>query len=477
EISHVGVIFLLFTVGLHVRLRNIVRSEVLGVGILHLIISAAIFIPVSLAFGFDLPAAVTIGLTLGFSSTVLAAKNLEMRNEMGAYYGRVTIGILIVQDLVAIAIIALTGGGAPSYWSVLLFGLPFLRPVLSTLLDWIDKDELILLFGMVLAIGGASLFEQFNLSGELGALVAGMILATDERGEDLGRKMWGIKEAFLIGFFLEVGLIGFPAANGFYFILVMLALLPLKSILFYGLFMLFRLRARTGYLATISLTAYSEFTLIAGAVAAANGVIPESVIVILGLLTALSFVINAPLAIREDKLWKKFEVFFHRFELDVRHPEKQTLSIGKAEFLVIGMGSAGRAAYDRLRKEGKQVVGMDIDPGRIEENLKAGRRVVYGDIQDTELWSQIALKNIKSIIIAMGNRGAKVNASKAIRDMGYTGSIYVITMREDENEALQKAGANSVSIPIRQAGEQLAELSIESADNPDPLPLQVNKPE
>jgi predicted Kef-type K+ transport protein len=91
EISHLGVIFLLFTVGLHIRIKNIVRIDILGVGLTHLIISTAVFTPVCLWFGFDLQAAVIISITLGFSSTVLTAKNLEMRNEVGAFYGRTAI--------------------------------------------------------------------------------------------------------------------------------------------------------------------------------------------------------------------------------------------------------------------------------------------------------------------------------------------------------------------------------------------------
>jgi len=465
EIAHLGVIFLLFTVGLHIRLKNIIRIEVFGVGLIHLASSTAIFIPFSLYFGFDLQAAVIISITLGFSSTVLAAKNLEMRGEMGAYYGRVSIGILIIQDLVAIGIIAYTGGGIPSVWSPVLLALPLLRPALSYLLKIIDKEELILLLALVLALGGATLFEAFNLSGELGAIVAGMILATDERGEQLGKKLWGIKEAFLVGFFMEIGLIGFPTVQDFLFIGVLLLLLPLKSTLFYLLFMGFKLRARTGYLATISLTAYSEFTLIAGAVAAANGFIPESVIVTLGLLTAISFVVNAPLAIREDQIWRRFEGVLHKLELDVDHPEHEPISLGKANYLVIGMGKAGISAYERLVEEDKHVVGMDIDPDRIEQNLQEKRRVVYGDIQDTELWKAIDLSGIESIIIAMGNREVKFHAIRALRDIGYNKDIYVITMRDDETEELQKAGAKSVPIPVKQAGERLAELSLkESGD-------------
>ncbi|NBC26737.1 MAG: hypothetical protein GVY08_07745 [Bacteroidetes bacterium] len=461
EIAHLGVIFLLFTVGLHIRIKNIIRTEVFGVGLVHLATTSAIFIPVCLYFGFDLQASVIISITLGFSSTVLAAKNLEMRGEMGAYYGRVAIGILILQDLVAIGIIAFTGGGTPSVWSPLLLALPLLRPLLVWLLNIVDKDELMMLMGLALAIGGASLFESLNLSGELGALVAGMLMATNEKGQELGKKMWGVKEAFLVGFFLETGLTGFPGPEELMFVGAILLLLPLKSILFFALFMVFRMKARTGYLATLSLTAYSEFTLIAGAVAAANGFIPESVIVSLGLLTAISFVINAPLAIREDQIWHYIEQFLHRFERDVKHTEHEIISLGKANYLVIGMGSAGKSAYDKLRDEGRHVVGMDIDPARIEQNLKEHRRVVYGDIQDTELWKAVDLTDIVSIIIAMGNRTVKLNAIKALKEIGYKDDIYVITMREDETEALQEAGAKSVPIPVKQAGERLAELSMQ----------------
>ncbi len=478
EISHLGVIFLLFTVGLHIRLKNILRAEVIGVALLHLLISAIIFIPVSLFFGFALHEAIIISITLGFSSTVLAAKNLELRNEMGAYYGRVAIGILIIQDLVAIGIIAYTGGGIPNIWGVLLLALPLFRPILSYLLRIIDKDELIMLLAVALAIGGATLFELFNLSGELGALVAGMLLAADEKGEELGKKLWGIKEAFLVGFFLEIGLIGIPSINEFYFILVFLLLLPVKSILFYGLFMIFKLQSRTGYLATVSLTAYSEFTLIAGTIAAANGFLPESAIITLGLLTAISFVINAPLAKYEDQIWRRFENLLHKFERDVPHPEKEVISLGKAEYLIIGMGSAGRAAYDRLKENKKNVVGMDIDPDRIEGNLKAGRRVIYGDVQDTDLWKAVELDNIDAIIVAMGNKEVKLNAVKAVRDIGFDQPVFVITMRDDESELLQSAGASSVTIPIKQAGEQLADLCIKAGDERKnkEVKLEIQKP-
>jgi predicted Kef-type K+ transport protein len=165
EISHLGVLFLLFTVGLHIRLKNILRFDILGVSLSHLAISTAIYIPVLLFFGFDMQAAVIVAITLGFSSTVLTAKTLERRNEIGAFYGRTAIGILVVQDLVAISIIAFTGGGAPSPWALSVFALPLLRPVLLWLMSSINDDEVWMLLGLGLALGGAEIFHLFHLSG------------------------------------------------------------------------------------------------------------------------------------------------------------------------------------------------------------------------------------------------------------------------------------------------------------------------
>lgn len=476
EISHLGVLFLLFTVGLHIRLKNILRIDIIGVGLTHTLLTGALFIPVCLYFGYSMQAAAIISVTLVFSSTVLTAKNLERRNELGAFYGRTAIGILVIQDLIALGIIAYTGGGSPSYWSVSLLALPLIRPLLIRLLGTIKDDELWMLLGLGLALGGASLFEAFSLSGELGALAAGILLASDEKADQIAKKMWGVKEAFLVGFFLEVGLTGFPSLSGLYFIFLLIFLLPVKALLYYGLLMLFKLRARTGFLATVSLTSYSEFTLIAGAVASTNGFIPEETMVILGLLTAISYAVNAPVTMNEEILWKKWERFLLGMERDVRHPEHQTVSLGSAEFLIIGMGNAGRAAYDKLKSQDKPVVGMDIDPARIEQNLQAGRRVVYGDIQDTDLWTQIDLNKIKSVMIAMGNQTVKENATKTLRNAGFEGLIYVLTMREDEAEIMRKAGASAVSIPIREAGERLAELSAGFDANPAKTDLNLQSP-
>jgi predicted Kef-type K+ transport protein len=461
EIAHLGKVFLLFTVGLHIRLGNILRPEVLGVGLIHLAVSTAIFTPICLYFGLDLQAAVIVAIVLGFSSTVLTAKSLESRNEMGAYYGRVAIGILILQDLVAIGLIAYSGDVVPSPWAVLLLGLPLLRPALTYLLRTVVIDELLLLMALAVAIGGEALFEAFNVSGELGAIVMGMLLAGDERAKHLEKKIWSIKEAFLVGFFLQIGLIGFPSLEAYAFIGVFLLLLPLKSVLFYALFMAFRLRARTGFLSTMTLTVYSEFTLIAGSVAAAAGLIPVEMMVVLGMLTAISYILNSFLVRHQDAIWQRLYDVLLRYERAVKHPDHKPTSMGAAGYLVIGMNLAGQAAYDRLKAQGKQVVGMDVDPDLIQRHLEEGRRVVYGDVHDAEMWRKLRLPRLESILVAISeNPDAKQHIFQVIRESDFRGETYALAANEEEAEVIRKEGARPIAMPETVWGERLAEISI-----------------
>jgi len=473
EIGHFGVLFLLFTVGLHLRIKNILRAEVLGVGSLHLMISTVIFFMISAAFGYSPLASLIIAVMLGFSSTVIAAKALESRRELGAFHGRVAIGILIVQDLVAIVLLAFTGGETPSLWALGLFLLPLVRPLFIRILLSSNLEELELLFGLLLALGGGALFSLAGLSSELGALVMGALLSGHPKADELSEKLWGLKEAFLVGFFLQIGLTGLPSMADLMLAAIFLAFLPVKAILFFLLFTGFRLKSRTAFMSAVSLSSYSEFSLIAGAAAAATGLIPESVVIVFALITTVSYALNAPVIAAADTIWKKYEKRLILLERDVRHPEHEIMSLGNAEFLVIGMGRAGAAAYDYLRNKDLQVVGIDIDPQRIESNIKEGRRALYGDPQDPELWQNIDLSKLKAIMLSIQKPETKIRATKLLRENNFTGEINALTMHDTEHKALSEAGANGVCLPITQAGQRLAQLSTDDRADKGPISLNI----
>ena len=128
-VAHLGVLLLLFTVGLELRLGQLVQGPVVGGALVHFALSVALLAPgLALLAGLDWNVAVLLAVALSFSSTVLAAKLLEGKRELGAFHGRTAIGILVVQDLLALGVLALGAGQIPSPWALGLLALPLLRP-------------------------------------------------------------------------------------------------------------------------------------------------------------------------------------------------------------------------------------------------------------------------------------------------------------------------------------------------------------
>jgi len=467
HIAHAGILLLLFSVGLKLRLRSLARPDVWGGGLLHLAISG-----VALGLGFlaatALPAwqALLLATTLGFSSTVLAARVLEEKAELRAFHGRLAIGILIIQDLAALALMAFAGAATPSPWALLVLGLPLLRPLVAKLLDWSGHDELLVLYGLALAlVVGGSGFERLGLSSELGALLLGALLADHAKATELSRAVWSLKEVLLVGFFLQIGLMGWPSVAALGGALLLALLLPLKAALFFFILIGFRLRARTAFLAALALTSYSEFSLIVVQFMVSGGQLDAGWLVLLAIAVALSFFVAAPLNRYAHGLYERFEHRLARFERPDRHPDEQPVSLGRTQILIIGMGHAGTAAYDFLKKRQNvpeahkvlMVSGIDSDLVKVEQHIHQGRRVVYADAEDPGFWHRLHLDGIKAVILAMPDPEAKRIATSQLRRHGFGGVIGAVSSYPEEEQTLKRAGADMTFLAFNEVGVGLAE--------------------
>lgn len=452
HIAHIGVMLLLFTVGLKLRLRSVIQSEVMGTSLVHTAVICITLTPLFWLLGMDWKIAAFLALALSFSSTVVAAKGLEEKRELRAFYGRVAIGILIVQDLVALAVLSLAGGHTPSLLAFLVFALPLARPLIHRLVDISGHDELLVVFGLLLAlvIGGLG-FETVGLSPELGALLLGALLANHSRAQEVAKGLWGIKEVFLIGFFLHIGMSELPTAGALGIALLLALLLPLKALLFFFLLIRFKLRARSAFLTSLSLASYSEFGLIV-----ASLVLPDWTVV-LALAVAISFVIAAPLNRLSQTLYERYEESLMKWERDERHRDEQPVSLGMAEVLVIGMGRLGAAAYDSLRERDERIVGLDTDPGKVQQNIGEGRRVIYGDAEDPAFWQGMNTDHLKAVILSMNDSKSKENVTRQFRKGGFKGVIVTSCLFDDEADAIRRAGADMVYLVYNDAGFGLAE--------------------
>ncbi len=471
ELASVGVLLLLFAIGLKLDVKSVVRPMVWAVALVHLVVSVVLvgalllgLATVGVLAGIDLQAAALLGFALSFSSTVFMVKLLEERDDSGALYGRVAIGILVVQDLVAVAFLAATAESLPSPWAFTLVALIPLRPLLFRLLSALGHGELMVLGGLAAALGGAGLFSALGLKGDLGALSAGVLLGAHPKAQELSKSIYGLKDVLLVGFFLSVGLTGLPTWENLWIALCLLMLLPLKGLLFFWLASRFRLRSRTSLLIGAGLSQFSEFGLIVGAVALSRGWLSESWLVTLALCLALSFLVSSPLNARVFGIYKRLRSKLARFQTETRVPEEEPVDAQGAQLLVFGMGRVGTGAYDALAQAGqKRIVGFDLDERVIEKHLAAGREIRLASATDVDFWERLHVERdeVKLVLLAMSSLTENLTAIEQLRVAGFRGTVAAAAQYEDEVELLVARGADVAFSLFGEAGAGFAKHALE----------------
>jgi len=463
--SQIGVLLLLFTIGLKLRLSSFLAPVVWGGATVHMALTCAAVVGIfallgalSIAF-VSINVAVVIAFALSFSSTVLAVKIFEERGEMRTRHAVIAVGILIIQDLLAVGFLLLADEKLPSVWALILLALPLLRPMLLRLMTAAGHGEMLVLFGITVAIVGAEVFEAVGMKDGLGALAFGVMLSNHSKSIELARSLMSLKDFFLIGFFLSIGLIGLPTIGDWLsIILLMLLLLPLKMFLFFALLTRFRLRARTAFIATLGLATFSEFGLIVASEGAEAGWLGEQWLVIIAIAAALSFVLASFLNGRAHELYERLEDFLCRFETHERLPEDLPPDVRDIEVFIIGMGRVGRGAYRRLAEAyGDRVCGVDADANIIASLKSSNYNVIFGDAEDIDFWRHVISERVRLVMLALPAHEDAMLAVKWLRTVGFQGQIGAVTKYDDNRAELLAAGVHSAFNFYSEAGEGFAE--------------------
>ena len=468
EVADLGVTLLLFTIGLKLNIGQLLRTEVWGIASTHMLLIVLINtllvlglaqLALPLFAGVDFATAAMIGFALSFSSTVFAVKVLEEKGDIASRHGRLAIGILIMQDIAAVLFLAISTGKLPTPWALGLLLLIPLRPLLLDLMKRAGHDELLILYGFVLALGGSALFEAVGIKGDLGALLLGLLLAGHSKTDELAKTLLGFKELFLIGFFLGIGLTGLPGPSILLASLLLLAILPLKTALYFWLATRFRLRARTATLTSLHLSNYSEFGLIVGAIAVANGWLADDWLVLIAVALSFSFIIAAPLNREADSLFTRFHDFLSRFESGKRLYDDQLVSFPDMRVVIIGMGRVGSGAYDHLRPIcGDTLIGIDFDSDIVEQQQQAGRRVIREDATDPDFYHRVDRENhiVELVLVTLPNHAANLSVVKQLQQHDYSGHIAATAKYADEVEDFTALGVESAYNIYAEAGSGFA---------------------
>ncbi len=468
-IAELGVVLLLFAIGLKFDVRTLLRREIWVTTSVHVVLATAVgtgFLGLLALVGPPLVAdeplggLALIGFALSFSSTVFVVKALEDRSDTTSLYGRIAVGVLVLQDVVAVGFMAVVAGERPSLWAPLLLLLIPGGWVLHRIWDRIGHGELQALFGVTVAVAlGWGLFEAAGLHGQLGAVLMGVLLAKHRSAPELSRSLMTFKDLMLVGFFLQIGLHGTPGLDEVLLALAVLALLPVQLAIFAVLLWAMRLRRRTSFLASLVLANFSEFGIIVAVVGSAEGMLNERWLVVISMAVAISFAVSALVNRRGVELATRMVPLLPHHSTYQLHPDDRLVDVGDADAIVLGLGRIGSATYRRLREEyGLSVLGVEHDQVRVDDLRALGFDVLRADATDVEFWARVKRAGkVRVVVLAMPFHNANLIALARLHAAGFTGRVAAVARYDDDVLELQRHGADAVFHLYGSAGDALAD--------------------
>jgi len=472
-ISDLGITLLLFSIGLKLDVRGLLKAEIWVSATAQMLLTTGLIVGILMLGQQLIPVALmamswqtmlVLAFALAFSSTVFAVKVLEEKGDLTAFYGRIAIGILVMQDLFAVLFLSISAGKLPEIWALSVLALPLLRPLLFRLLDMAGRGELFILCGLFIALGvGAEGFALVGLKSDLGALVVGVLIASHSRASELSKALFGFKELMLVGFFLSIGMKGLPTIEMLLIAAFLCLTLPVKTFIYHLIVNQFGLRARTSLFTSLSLTNYSEFGLIVTAIAVGQGMLSPDWLLIMAMTISLSFALAAPLSTNSELVYRRTSEWLRRFERPYCHPHDAPIDLGSVKAVVMGMGRIGTGAYEELQKiYGTSICGVEHAPERVDYNRKLGRKVILGDACDTEFWLKLRKDiDLELVILAMPNHQGNMYAAKQLRNFHFNCQVAAIARYPEEVEELSAIGVCAAYNLYDQAGAGLVRTAQE----------------
>jgi hypothetical protein len=238
---------------------------------------------------------------------------------------------------------------------------------------------------------------------------------------------------------------------------VLAVLMLSKSFLFFWLLTKFKLRSRTGFLTSLSLSNYSEFGLIVGYLGAASGWMSSEWLVIIALALSITFTMSSLANTRAHALYARLENYLYKYESIERLPMDKPIDVGGAQVLVFGMGRVGVGVYDSLlAKYGENLLGIDYDQNVVDMHVEQGRNVIVGDATDYDFWERLRPGSVKLILLDMPNRKEALDAVDMIKRNKYKVIVAAAVKHNDCIAALKAAGVDYAFNIYAEAGSGFA---------------------
>ena len=467
-LAEIGVALLLFGIGLELsldRLKKLWRPIIIG-GTLQVGITIAAAIFISRALGLSFNISILIGCLLAVSSTAIVLRGLEVRGEIDAPHGRLTLGILVFQDLLVVPMILLvpilagsnTGAGEVALTMLRAVGILAgvviaARLIVPYILDFIAKTrqrQLFLLSVLLIAIGTAWITSSAGVSLALGAFLAGLVVAGSEYRHQVLADMIPFKEVFTSVFFISIGMILSPLSvveNIIPIVLLLLAILIGKAIIVFITGMAMRLPVRVAILAAAALAQVGEFSFVISKSAQNIGLLPDALADIIIPASILSMFIT-PFALafgphlaagmsKMKTVTRLLNVVSVEDAPDLSRKMKDHIIIG-------GYGFAGEKLAESLKQCGLPYIIIELNPVNVRRAMERGDPAYYGDITSVEVLEHLGLPTARELVLVINDPGANIRAIKAARQVAPNLHITVRTNYLLDIKPLLDSGANDV---------------------------------
>lgn len=497
-LAELGVALLLFLVGLKLdwRLVRTLGPVALATGLGQVVFTAGIGFFIGLAMGLDWLSSLYVAVALTFSSTIIVVKLLSDKRELETLHGRIALGFLIVQDIVvviAMVVLSTVGIGAAeghegpsSLFTILasLFGVVailvlFVRYLADPLMARLARTpELLVIAAIGWAATAAAIGDMIGLGKELGGLAAGVSIGSTPYRDMVSARLAALRDFLLLFFFLSIGstldlsTLGQDFSRAIVFSLFVLIGNPLIVVLIMAWM---GYRARTGFLAGLTVAQISEFSLIFMAMGLSLGHVDQSavgLVTLVGLVTiALSVYMitySEQLYARVGPLLRPFDAWSWRRAAAEHLDDKPPVDI-----IIFGLGRFGSQLLRRLDDAGYNVLGVDIDPLAVRRFSREGYQVHYGDVTEQEFWAELPLTQARWAVLAvpygtilLTETDARSGLITAIRTHRFGGRV-AITARDDEeaHRLREGGGVDLVLYPFddaaTSAAKQIADLDEE----------------
>ena len=479
-LADLGIAILLFAIGLKLDLTLIKSTGKVALltGMGQVLFTSFFGYLIALAFGFSSLIALYVAVALTFSSTIIIVKLLSDKKEIDSLHGQISIGFLIVQDIVVVLVmIFLSALGVEEISNpvfdislVVLKGLAMLA-VVGLLMRYVlpgvvkamvHSQELLILFSISWALILAAVGDYLGFSKEVGAFLAGISLASTDYREIISSKMTTLRDFLLLFFFINLGagldlsLIGEQIKPAVVFSLFVLVGNPLIVLVIMGLM---GYRKRTSFLAGLAVAQISEFSLILATMGLQLGHIDDETMGLITLVGLITIGLSTYMILYSHQIFEFLAPVLGIFERNDPHRERQRKHLEKVQYdvIIVGLGRYGNNIAKSLERIGRKVMGVDFDPSAVERWKNKGRTAQLGDAEDPDLPEILPMKNVRLIISTLSDYEINLHLLKILKHHKFEGRIALTQHHSDHAQKLVDAGADMILFPFVDAVENLTE--------------------